>query len=67
MFFRIAIKRRFWFGSKKYLVDAYQTEVLGNGARLVLNFADGRILAIPDIHRKLVSVYPLAAPTLRLE
>lgn len=57
--FQIGIKRRFWFGYKKYTVVAYKTEVLGEGARLVLHLPDGVSLAVPDIHRKMVSVYPI--------
>lgn len=54
--FELKIKRL--FGWKTYHVVAYATEAIGSSARLVLEFEDGRKLAIPQIEKKTVLVYP---------
>ncbi len=56
--YKLGIKRRFWFGYKWFTVISHVTEVLGQGARLVLAFPDGVMMAIPNIHRRLVCTYP---------
>lgn len=56
--YRLAIKRRFWFGFSYYSVIGHTTEVIGNTARLVLSLADGGKMAIPRIEKRLVVVYP---------
>jgi hypothetical protein len=60
--YHIGIKRRFWFGFKKYRVTGHKTEILGAGSRLTLNLDNGNTLAIPAIHQKMVCVYPIAMP-----
>ena len=58
MTYEICIKRRWFFGWKRYEVIAHATEILGDTARLVMEFPDGSKLAIPRIDRKVVFVYP---------
>ncbi len=53
--FELKIKRL--FGWKTYYVVAYSTESLGNTARLVLEFADGSKLTLPQIEKKVMIVY----------
>ncbi len=52
------IKIKHLFGWKSYHVVAHATEVLGATARLVLEFADGSKLSLPQIEKKTVIIYP---------
>ncbi len=56
--FKFGIKRRFFPGWKWYFVEATETEVIGDSARLILTFPSGVQLAIPGIHKRKLCVYP---------
>lgn len=56
--YRLAIKRRFWFGYEWFDAVAHDTEVLGNSTRLVVQTTDGSAIAIPRIDRRRVIAYP---------
>lgn len=57
--YRLAIKRRFWFGYEWFDAIGHQTEVLGGSTRLVIQKADGTTLSIPLIDRRRVIAYPI--------
>lgn len=67
MSYQIGIKRRAWFGFKTYYVTGHQTEVIGSTARLVLMLPNGAKLAIPNIHRRTLYVYPEYVPPVQSE
>lgn len=56
--YRIAIKRRFWFGFVNFQVLTHKTEILGAGSRLVMKLVDGTLISIPAIHKRVAIVYP---------
>lgn len=56
--YTIGIKRRFGIFFKKYKVWGHENQQLVDTVRLSLRLADGSVLAIPDIAKKWVKVYP---------
>ncbi len=67
MVYRIRIRRRVLPLWRSFYVNQHETEVLGNGSRLVLWFPDGSKRAIPGIHKLEVIVYPTPRPSLNAE
>lgn len=58
MVYKIKIRRRFLPIWRSFDVVTHKTEVLGDGSRLVLTFADGTRRAIPGIHKREAIIYP---------
>lgn len=56
--YRIGIRRRFLPFYKNYSVVGHRNEQVGSSVRIVLRCQDGSVLAIPDIAKKRVKVYP---------
>lgn len=56
--YTIGIKRRFGLFFKKYKVWGHENQQIGDKVRLSLRLDDGSVLAIPDIGKKFVKVYP---------
>ncbi len=56
--YTIGIKRRFGLFFRKYKVWGHENQAVGNGVRLSLRLSDGSVLAVPDIDKKWVKVYP---------
>ncbi len=60
--YKLGIKRRFWFGYQWHTIVSHETEVMGSGARLILGYPDGVMLAIPNIHKHRLVTYPEYRP-----
>ncbi len=56
--YKLGIKRRFWFGYQWHQIVGHATEVLGQGARLILTYPTGVKMAIPNIHNRKICTYP---------
>ncbi len=55
--YKLGIKRRFWFGYTWHMIVGVDTEVIGS-SRLILTFPDGVKIAIPNIHKRQLCIYP---------
>lgn len=62
MNYEVWVKRRFWFGFNKFRCYGYETETVGNSARLVMVVKNRTIVALPRIDRKEFRVYPISKP-----
>ncbi len=62
MNYHVWVKRRFWVGFKKYWCWGFETENVGNSARLVMTLNNSVIIALPKIDRREFRVYPMKKP-----
>lgn len=56
--YTVGIKRRFFFGFRRFKVFAHETDTSAGIGRLVLTLADGGFLVIPRLDRLAVKIYP---------
>jgi hypothetical protein len=56
--YTIGIKGRFQIFFKKFKVWGHENQTVGNSVRLSLRLSDGSVLAVPEIEKKWVKVYP---------
>lgn len=56
--YTIGIKRRFLPFYRKFRVFGHKNETVGQDVRLVMTMVDGSTLAVPDIAKRFLRVYP---------
>jgi hypothetical protein len=56
--YTVGVKRRFFFGFRKFKVIAHETEGSAGFGRLVLTLDDGGFLVIPRLDRLAIKIYP---------
>ena len=62
MNYEVWVKRRFWFGFRKLRCYGFETENVGNSARLVMTMKNQTIVALPRIDRREFRVYSINKP-----